>query len=132
MRKLTIRKLTIRKEGRHDYGNPVQVARCGCGWVWMRSHPRFHPRGAKLYLIRRYNAHACSPPIPTSGRKLTMTCDCKCHRTCHTCGKPFAGPNDWHSNCADTVGSTSAGSFASTADRLAPWPTASDTEEEGT
>ena len=50
-----------------------------------------------------------------------MKCDCTCHRNCHTCGRPFNGPNDYHMNCGDTVGASGSNGFT-TPNRLEPWP----------
>ena len=34
---------------------------------------------------------------------LVLPCTCICHHHCHLCGREFVGPNDVHTNCADTV-----------------------------
>jgi len=55
---------------------------------------------------------------------VSYQCNCECHRTCHTCGRPFIGPNDYHINCGDTIqASGSIGNFTANKDRMEPWPT---------
>lgn len=56
-----------------------------------------------------------------------MKCDCKCHRTCHSCGQPFIGPNDYHTNCGDSDPASSPrghgmNGYTLTKDRTEPWP----------
>ena len=50
-------------------------------------------------------------------------CRCKCHRVCHTCGVPFAGPNDYHVNCGDSVSTVDMGFLyeRSQAQKSEPW-----------
>jgi hypothetical protein len=50
---------------------------------------------------------------------MTYFCICKCHRTCHRCGLPFTGPNDYHQNCGDTTSGTQ-GSYT-IPNRNEPW-----------